>query len=76
MHWIVLIAVVVALLGLVALIGFVRSIIRLFTALIAGILFPGLIYFGVSALDMSDTIPLILYVIVGIISALGVLLKG
>ncbi len=73
MSWMAVIIGVGALLTVVVLIGVVRSIIRLFVALIAGGMIPALLYWGASGFGIAESIPPLVYVGLGLVSALSVL---
>jgi len=73
--WMVVLIGVVAVLALVIVVGFVRNVIRLIVALIAGLLVPAIVYWGASTFGVAEGIPMGVYFALGVISALSVLLK-
>lgn len=75
MSWMVVVIGVVAVLAFVLVVGFVRNVIRLIVALIAGLLVPAIVYWGTSTLGDAEGIPIGIYFALGVISALSVLLK-
>lgn len=75
MSWMVVVIGVVAVLAFVLVVGFVRNVIRLIVALIAGLLVPAIVYWGTSTLGVAEGIPIGIYFALGVISALSVLLK-
>jgi hypothetical protein len=75
MNWIYLAIGLVALLGLSALVGLVRSILRLVIALVTGLLAALAFSWIVQFLGLTETVPGGLILAAGALGALSVLLK-
>ena len=73
MSWVVVLGGIVAVLALIVLIGVVRSLLRLVIALVAGLMVPALVYWIASTFGLGESIPLMAYLALGLISMLGVL---
>lgn len=74
MSWMAVVIGVVILIAVMVVIGLVRSIIRILTALAAGVIIPALVYWGASAFGFAESIPWMVYVGLGVLSALSVLI--
>lgn len=67
--------VLVCVLGFFALIGLIKSLLRLGIALLVGIAIPTLLYYAAEQLGLAESLPGLVYLLLGALSALSVLLR-
>lgn len=75
MNWIAILAGAVILLTFTAITGLVKSVLRLVSSLVAGVVVSGLSYWAVQSLGLAETAPDAVILIPGLLAALSVLFK-
>ena len=75
MDWITILVGTVILVAFAAIVGLVKSVLRLIISLVVGVLVSGLAYWAVQSLGMAETVPNAVILIPGALAALTVLIK-
>ena len=75
MNWIAILVGAVILVAFAAIMGLVKSVLRLVISLVVGVLVSGLAYWAVQSLGLTETVPDAVILIPGALAALTVLIK-
>jgi len=75
MNWIIILIGVVILVAFAAIVGLVKSVLRLIISLVVGALVSGLTYWAVQSLGLAETVPDAVILIPGALVALSILIK-
>ncbi len=75
MNWIAILVGAVILVAFAAIMGLVKSVLRLVISLVVGVLVSGLAYWAVQSLGLAETVPDAVILIPGALAALTVLIK-
>jgi len=75
MNWITILIGAVILVAFAAIMGLVKSVLRLIISLVVGVLVSGLTYWAVQNLELAETVPDAVILIPGALAALSVLIK-
>jgi hypothetical protein len=75
MDWITILVGTVILVAFAAIVGLVKSVLRLIISLVVGVLVSGLAYWAVQSLGLAETVPNAVILIPGALAALTVLIK-
>ncbi len=75
MNWIAILVGAVILVAFAAIMGLVKSVLRLIISLVVGVLVSGLAYGAVQSLGLAESVPDAVILIPGALAALTVLIK-
>jgi len=75
MNWITILVGAVVLVAFAAILGLIKSALRLIISLVVGVLVSGLAYWAVQRLGLAETVPDAVILIPGALAALTVLIK-
>jgi len=75
MNWIAILVGAVILVAFAAIMGLVKSVLRLVISLVVGVLVSGLAYWAVQSLGLAETVPDAVILIPGALAALTILIK-
>lgn len=75
MNWIAILVGAVILVAFAAIMGLVKSVLRLIISLVVGVLVSGLAYWAVQSLGLAESVPDAVILIPGALAALTVLIK-
>jgi len=75
MNWIAILVGAVILVAFAAIMGLVKSVLRLVISLVVGVLVSGLVYLAVQSLGLAETVPDAVILIPGALAALTILIK-
>ncbi|MCD6286879.1 MAG: hypothetical protein J7M39_13290 [Anaerolineae bacterium] len=75
MNWITILVGAVVLVAFAAILGLIKSALRLIISLVVGVLVSGLAYWAVQSLGLAETVPDAVILIPGALAALTVLIK-
>jgi|AntAceMinimDraft_14_1070370.scaffolds.fasta_scaffold168813_2 hypothetical protein len=75
MNWITILVGAVILVAFAAIMGLVKSVLRLIISLVVGVLVIGLAYWAVQSLGLAETVPDAVILIPGALAALSVLIR-
>ena len=75
MNWIAILVGAVIVVAFAAIMGLVKSVLRLIISLVVGVLVSGLAYWAVQSLGLAETVPDAVILIPGALAALTILIK-
>ncbi len=67
--------ILIVVLGFSALVGLIKSLVRLISAILVGVAMPALLYYAADWLGLAQSVPDGVYILVGALSALSMLLR-